>query len=187
MIKCIYEVVKRPYPNATDNKVTISSDGLTVDYGKGYNWIARTNFPIPYTKAKIYNEFTMISTSMTKYKYYCMSFGISNKSGSGYILTAPSISYNFNKNDVIGIAADIINGRVYLSLNGESVSTDEDLTNFIKGEIYYPCFKVDTVYGGYVVQANFGLSPFTYSVPEGYVSLEEAYYRLYEDNELYVY
>lgn len=207
MIKCVYDLIYRPFPNTADNKVTISSDGLTVNYGKGYNLYVRSNLPIPLPTSKIYTEYTITSATTVHYSYICLLFGVFNTTGksiffstesakcgdstvfrtfSNYIEIGPSKS--FVKGHTIGLAVDCKNNTLTIYKNGTELgSFTSSIVDTFNDKVTYLGFYNGTVYENYTVSANFGLTSFKYPVPEGYISLEEEYKYLFKDNDLYIY
>lgn len=199
MIKMVYDIKYRPHPDEKDNVVSISNDGLTVNYGKGYNYYVRSSHPIPSPKAKIYTEFTITGGTGVHYNYVCLTFGISDnknivrcfsmESGTFY----NTLTWGGELKDKITVSNWVTNGRFYIG-NTVGIAIDPSrniitiykngkelayyggtTTDIINDKMYYIFVRNNTSYEYYILNANFGLTPFKYPVPSGHISLEKAY------------
>lgn len=212
MIKMIYELVYKYDPNQARNKVTISSNGLQVFYGRGFDQHARSTHPIPNINDKIYTELTVTNATTSRYSYAAMIFGISNLGGDkqiGWSVSSGSLWYSpgfglkgvtlstsplspqvIVKGSVLGIAVDPINNSLTFLKNGSKLfayAIDPSIVSIAKDKLFYFNFYNNTAVEDYTIGANFGTIPFKYNPPDGFISLEQSYKNLYKNQELKIY
>jgi hypothetical protein len=81
------------------------------------------------------------------------------------------------QNDIIGVAIDMDNGKLYFSLNGTFINSGDPVagTGFVasglNGETIFPAISHLGSNNGYSFTANFGARPFAYTPPTGFKSL----------------
>ena len=81
------------------------------------------------------------------------------------------------QNDIIGVAIDMDNGKLYFSLNGTFINSGDPIagTGFVAsgldGETIFPAISHLGSNDGYSFTANFGARPFVYTPPTGFKSL----------------
>ncbi|MEC0306885.1 hypothetical protein P4H67_08960 [Paenibacillus lautus] len=80
--------------------------------------------------------------------------------------------------DVIGVAMDLDIGTLEFFINGGSMGVSHNNLRLL-GEVF-PFFKSNTI-GNKKITVNFGSSPFSYSVPNGYLP-----YAFYSDNKFLI-
>lgn len=169
-------------PNDTRSTYTLSNGNLTVDVCGLNGGVRATEFK---TSGKWYWEIemnsgsvpsTMIGIANDLFNTELSSFGSSDfraywqYNGSLYPDLAPYEGSRLNNGDILGIALDWDNKTLSFYKNGVSMGVAySDLG--VMGEKIYPVISWGTggVVEHYSVTANFGATPFQYSVPEGYL------------------
>lgn len=85
----------------------------------------------------------------------------------------PTIS----QGDIIGVAIDMDNGKLYISLNGTYVNSGDpaagtgNVASGLNGETIFPAVSQISAAGGYSFTANFGQRSFAHTAPSGYKAL----------------
>jgi hypothetical protein len=83
----------------------------------------------------------------------------------------------YTANDIIGIAFDADNGKLFFSKNGTWQASGDPVagTNAaftgLTGNSFYPAFSLSTNTGATTADPNFGQRPFSYTPPTGYKAL----------------
>ena len=103
---------------------------------------------------------------------YSTTYVYNNGFGSA-VGSLPAIT----QGDIIGVAIDMDNGKLYFSLNGTYINSGDPVagTGFVasglNGETIFPAISHLGSNDGYSFTANFGQRPFAYTPPTNYKSL----------------
>jgi len=96
-----------------------------------------------------------------------------NNGFGSYVSSMPSISVG----DIIGVAIDMDNGKLYFSVNGTYINSGNpaagtgNVASGLDGETIFPAVSHINSADGYSFTANFGQRAFAYSAPSGYKAL----------------
>ena len=125
----------------------------------------------------------MVAVTSSAYEYKTANLA-SGDDGYGYYTTgnkynpstATSYGNTFTTNDVIGVALDMDNGKIYFSKNGTFQNSGDPVagTNAAFTSIsgtYSPSVSNGGATSSCTVEANFGQRPFAYTPPAGFRSL----------------
>jgi len=161
---------------------TISFDWKSVratDYKSAGKWYWEV------TIGTVTSDYNMVGvgTAAADIESYCgdddYGYGYMGQNGYMYHSTVgDSYGATYTTNDIIGVALDLDNGKIWFSKNGVWQNSGDPIAG--TGEAYsglsgdfYPMGSLYTVDNSFV--ANFGSSSFAYSVPTGFLNLEYAY------------
>lgn len=125
----------------------------------------------------------MVAVTSSAYEYKTANLA-SGDDGYGYYTTgnkynpstATSYGNTFTTNDVIGVALDMDNGKIYFSKNGTFQNSGNPVagTNAAFTSIsgtYSPSVSNGGAGSSCTVEANFGQRPFAYTAPSGFKAL----------------
>ncbi|MCQ2013825.1 Ig-like domain-containing protein [Clostridium butyricum] len=169
--------------NPTDKgtKITLSNDNLTAKVGGHPSANVRSNIFV--TSGKWYCEFKInkVSTSvLVGIANDKLNVNTDNAFSSNQLsyyscdpVIYPSISSygsKYGDGDVIGMAIDLDNKKIKFSKNGTWYN-NIDLPTWDK---YYVYLSTGSSFNDAEVNANFGATPFTYSVPTGYLPFDNS-------------
>jgi hypothetical protein len=162
-----------------------SNGNLTVTGTSGSSLIRNSTMGL--TSGKFYAEMTAVTLSGSQTLglaiYSASALGVENGSQSrGYFYTGQKYSNgsvasygnSFTAGDVIGVAIDLDNSKIWFSKNGTWQASGDPTagTNAAYTDVTSNTWFV-TVQGGndYSAAMNFGQRPFTYTPPTGFVAL----------------
>lgn len=110
--------------------------------------------------------------------YGASSQGWSLLSPNGNLVQAGTVQTtfaSFTSGDVISVAVDLVNNKVFFAKNGTWLGSSNPSTN-TGGNSIVPAlwFPGVSLYAGAVLAANFGALPFTVALPAGFKAWREA-------------
>jgi hypothetical protein len=158
-------------PNGTNYTMFVGTMGVTS--GKWYwegVWTSATTGIVGVVNSgaglQYYVGFEAKSVGYTSTYVYNNGFGSA-------IGSVPS----YAQGDIIGVAIDMDNGKLYFSKNGTFINSGDpaagtgNVASGLTGETIFPAVSQITANDGYTFVANFGQRAFAYSAPSGYKAL----------------
>jgi hypothetical protein len=170
-------------PNDKNSAIVLSNNNLTASLvnitgcvkatvakkiGKWY-WEIKVNSGSLLMIGAVYQNLVASTASYSSVGSIYWYMGSGGKYLSGTTTAYASV---FAINDVIGIALDMENGTITYYKNGVSmgVITTDIISSSIANGGMIPAITTGSSSGGGAVTANFGATPFVYSLPTGYLA-----------------